>query len=79
MKLIVHWLGIGELVPMFVSDDQMLWAGSNLIAIEKGGYLLVHNDVCPFYALFFIRYGGLILLLYTCCNSSIPIMVTTDD
>jgi hypothetical protein len=37
--------GIGDLIPMKVSEDELQWAGSNIIGITTGGFLLVHNDV----------------------------------
>lgn len=38
-------IGIKNLIPMKVSEEQLQWAGSNIIGIASGGYLLIHNDV----------------------------------
>ena len=37
--------GIPGLIPMKVYDERILWAGSTIIGVKPGGYLLVHNDV----------------------------------
>lgn len=37
--------GINDLIPMKVSQEELQWAGSNVIGVTSGGYLLVHNDV----------------------------------
>jgi hypothetical protein len=37
--------GISGLEPMLIDDNRILWAGSSLIAVERGGFLNVHNDV----------------------------------
>lgn len=40
-----HMSGISGLEPMLINDNRILWAGSSLIAVERGGFLHVHNDV----------------------------------
>jgi hypothetical protein len=37
--------GISGIEPMLIDDNRILWAGSSLIAVERGGFLYVHNDV----------------------------------
>lgn len=37
--------GIPGLIPMRVHDERILWAGSTIIGVKPGGYLLSHNDV----------------------------------
>jgi len=36
--------GINGLIPMHIDEEQMQWAGSNIIRVESGGLLYVHND-----------------------------------
>jgi hypothetical protein len=37
--------GIEDLIPMKVSQEELQWAGSNVIGVTSGGFLLIHNDV----------------------------------
>jgi hypothetical protein len=37
--------GIQSLIPMKVPQEELQWAGSNVIGVTSGGYLLIHNDV----------------------------------
>lgn len=37
--------GIQNLIPMKVTQEELQWAGSNIIGVTSGGYLLIHNDV----------------------------------
>ena len=40
--------GIADLIPIGVQDKSTIHLGSSLIAIQKDGYLIVHNDFNTF-------------------------------
>lgn len=45
IRFIEGLTGIRDIVPMKVPKGDLLWAGSNIIGVDRGGYLLVYNDV----------------------------------